>query len=170
MILVRGPWDETPGSPDLPFDVNHSMFFPSILRVLILCTRVSLLWYVRAGKNRRGKLVHWVERASFEKIQRLLDISKKERNHEVILTVKNLHDLSHHPSPYIVPIIPHPLPLEIVEGEHFITVDLLNLISGSSSPAREAKSEVASQELVINTKPVQPSSASEDSDPCPPGI
>ena len=33
----------------------------------ILCTRVSLLWVVRVGKSRRGKLVHWVERASFEK-------------------------------------------------------------------------------------------------------
>ena len=30
VILVRGPWDETPGSPDLSFDVNHSMFFPSV--------------------------------------------------------------------------------------------------------------------------------------------
>ena len=23
VILVRGPWDETPGSPDLPFDINQ---------------------------------------------------------------------------------------------------------------------------------------------------
>ena len=23
VILVRGPWDETPGSPDLPFDINR---------------------------------------------------------------------------------------------------------------------------------------------------
>ena len=140
VILVRGPWEETPGSLDLPFDVNHSMFFPSILRVLILCTRVSLLWCVLAGKSRRGKPVHWVDRASFKKIWRLLEISEQERNHKVILTVKNLHDLSRHPSPYSVPIILHPLPLEIVEGEHFVTADLLNLISGSSSPAREAES------------------------------
>ena len=27
VILVRGPWDETPGSPNLLFDVNHSIFF-----------------------------------------------------------------------------------------------------------------------------------------------
>ena len=27
MILVKGPWDKTPGSSDLPFDVNHSMYF-----------------------------------------------------------------------------------------------------------------------------------------------
>ena len=29
VILVRGPWDETPGSFDLPFDVNHRIRFPS---------------------------------------------------------------------------------------------------------------------------------------------
>ena len=32
VILVRGPWDETPGSLDLPFDVNHSMFFPGVYK------------------------------------------------------------------------------------------------------------------------------------------
>ena len=85
--------------------------------------------------------MHWVERASFEKIRRLMEISEQERNHEVLLTMKNLHDLSRHPSPYRVLIILRPLPLEIVEGEHFITANLLNLIPGSSSLAREAESE-----------------------------
>ena len=32
VILVKGPWDETLGSPDLSFDVNHSMFFPSVYK------------------------------------------------------------------------------------------------------------------------------------------
>ena len=32
VILVRGPWDETPGSPDLPFDVNHAMHFPGVYK------------------------------------------------------------------------------------------------------------------------------------------
>ena len=27
VILVKGPWDETSGTPDLSFDVNHSMSF-----------------------------------------------------------------------------------------------------------------------------------------------
>ena len=27
VILVRGPWDETLGSPGLPFDVNRSQSF-----------------------------------------------------------------------------------------------------------------------------------------------
>ena len=32
MMLVRGPWDETPGSPRLPFDVNRSQSFPGLCR------------------------------------------------------------------------------------------------------------------------------------------
>ena len=32
MILVRGPWDETLGSPRLPFDVNRSQSFPGVYR------------------------------------------------------------------------------------------------------------------------------------------
>ena len=32
VILVRGPWDETPSSLDLPFDVNHTMSFPSVYK------------------------------------------------------------------------------------------------------------------------------------------
>ena len=29
VVLVKGPWYETPGSPGLPFDVNQSLVFPS---------------------------------------------------------------------------------------------------------------------------------------------
>ena len=32
VILVRGPWDETPGSPGLPFDINQSQSFPGVYR------------------------------------------------------------------------------------------------------------------------------------------
>ena len=32
VILVRGPWDETFGSLDLPFDVNHTMSFPGVYK------------------------------------------------------------------------------------------------------------------------------------------
>ena len=107
--------------------------------------------------------MHWVERANFERIQRLLEIFEQEWHHEVFLIEKNLHDLSRRPSPYSVPIIPRPLPSEIVEGEHFVTKDLLNLIPGSSSPAREAKSKVTGRELAIRIQPRQPFFASEDS-------
>ena len=29
-LLVRGPWDETPGSPRLPFSINRSQSFPGV--------------------------------------------------------------------------------------------------------------------------------------------
>ena len=29
-LLVRGPWDETPGSPGLSFNVNRSQSFPGL--------------------------------------------------------------------------------------------------------------------------------------------
>ena len=31
-ILVRGPWDETPGSPDLSFDINRSQSFLGVCK------------------------------------------------------------------------------------------------------------------------------------------
>ena len=106
-----------------------------------------------------------MENASFEKIWKLLEISKQKQHHKVLLTLKNLGDLSRNPVPHSVPVIPHPLPTKIVEGEHYVTTDLLNLLPGSSSPAREPEVEAASMELVICTQPGQPSSASEDSGP-----
>ena len=42
------------------------------------------------GKIWRGRLVNWVEKASLEKIRRLLEISEYERHYEVLLTLKNL--------------------------------------------------------------------------------
>ena len=30
VLLVRGPWDETSGSPGLPFNVNRSQSFPGV--------------------------------------------------------------------------------------------------------------------------------------------
>ena len=56
-------------------------------------------------------MVNWVEKASFKKIQKLLEISERERHHEILLTTKNLHELSCSPYPYIIPVIPRPLPV-----------------------------------------------------------
>ena len=88
VILVRGPWYETLGSPDLPFGLNKSMSFPSAFKLWDLyvgaflhvyplrsCILFLFLFFC-ARKSRRGKLVNWVEKANFKKIQKLLEISK----------------------------------------------------------------------------------------------
>ena len=120
-----------------PFVLNQSMSFPCVFKLrdmhvgAFLCvyplrSRILLLYIFCTGKSQRGKLVNWVEKASFKKIQRLLEISERERHHEILLTTKNLHELSRSPSPYIIPVIPRPLPTKIVEREHYIIADLLN--------------------------------------------
>ena len=86
----------------------------------------------------------------FLNISRLLEITDRERN-ELLLSVKNLHELGSSPFPYIAPFIPRPLPGESVRGEHFVLADLLKLISGSSSQAgstREPQAEIAKGALV----------------------
>ena len=77
--------------------------------------------------------------------------------------MKNLRELSRSPSLYIIPVILRPLPSEIVEGEHYVITNLLNLAPGSSSLAKTSKSEAVGRELVISTQSGQPSLAREDS-------
>ena len=84
-----------------------------------------------------------VEKASLEKIRRLLEVSKRECHYKVLLTSKNLAAVRWNPAPYSLPIIQRPLPSEIVDGEHFFIADLLRLISGCASTSEGAKAEIA---------------------------
>ena len=108
-------------------------------------------------------MVHWVEKASLEKIRWVLEISEQERHYKILLTPKNLADVRWNPASYSLPIIPHPLPSEVVDGEHFITVDLLNLIAGSASSSRVRDAETLSRELVSQTMSGSFASTSGDS-------
>ena len=92
-----------------------------------------------------------MEKASLEKIHWLLGIFEQERHYEVLLTLKNLADVRRNPAPYSLLIIPRPLPSEIVDGERFIIVDLLNLTAGGASSSRDLDAETSSRELVSRT-------------------
>ena len=80
-----------------------------------------------------------MEKVSLEHIRLLLEITEGERNHELLLYVKNLLELGPNPFPYIVPVIPCPLLVELVRGEHFILASLLKLIPCSSAQVRSAQ-------------------------------
>ena len=69
-----------------------------------------------------------MEKARLDRIRWLLEITEEERNHELHLSIKNLQELGASPFPYIVFFIPHPLPEELIKGEHFVLSDLLKLI------------------------------------------
>ena len=79
--------------------------------------------------------MNWVENSSFEKIRRLSEISEQERHYKVLLTPDNISAMRRNPAPYTLPVIPRPLPSDVVEGEHFVIADLRHLVSSSTHPS-----------------------------------
>ena len=78
--------------------------------------------------------------------------------------------LGSNPFPYIASVIPHPLPGEVVGGEHFVLTNLLKSISGSSSQAgsaREPQAEIAEGALVSFVRPDQLPLREQDSKAAP---
>ena len=45
-----------------------------------------------------------------------MEITEVERSHELLLMAKNLRDLGGSPFPYIIPIVPRSLPIEVIKG------------------------------------------------------
>ena len=90
--------------------------------------------------------------------------------YKFLLSVKNSEELGSSPFPYIAPVIPRPLPGEVVGGEHFVLVDLLKSISGRPSQegsAREPQAEIAEGALVSFVRPDQSPLREQDSQPAP---
>ena len=87
----------------------------------------------------------WVEKSSIEKIRRLLEISERERHYQVLLTRDNISVVRNNPTSYTLPVIPRPLPSNVVEGEHFVLVDVRRLASGSASSSRDLVFEASSR-------------------------
>ena len=96
-----------------------------------------------AEKGWKGRLVEWVEKASFNKIRRLLEVSERERHYKVLLSLKNLADVRSNPACYNVLVIPRPLPSKFVVGEQFVNADLLCLMSSGASTTEGGKIEIA---------------------------
>ena len=113
--------------------------------------------------------MQWVEKASLEKIRRLLEVSEQERHCEVLLTLKNLADVRQSSTPYSLPIIPRSLSLEIVEGEHFVTSDLLSLLKGRVPSTGDPEAEASHREQASRVSPVSLTPTCKDSNSASPG-
>ena len=77
-----------------------------------------------AGKERRGKVVEWVEKASFDRLNMLFEIAAGERSCETLLSAQNLRLVTQVPQPFVLNILPRRLPKKVVVGEHFVIKDL----------------------------------------------
>ena len=66
-------------------------------------------------------MVEWVEKASFDPLNRLFEIAATERSCETLLSAQNLRLVTQEPQPYVLNILPRRLPKEVVSGEHLFT-------------------------------------------------
>ena len=92
-------------------------------------------------------------------IRRLFEVTEAECNHELLLTVRNLRELATCPFPYIIPVVPRSLSAKLIEGEHFVLVDLFKSNLGSSSlavAAQEDQAEATTRTLVRSAWATQP--------------
>ena len=96
-----------------------------------------LLLTMLAVKSKRGRLVKWVEKSSIEKIRRPLKFSELERLYRVLLTRENVSTERYNSALQTLPVIPLPLPLNIVEGEHFVLKDVRRLASDSACSSKD---------------------------------
>ena len=94
---------------------------------------------------------------------RLSEISKQERHYKVLLTPDNIYVVRRNLAPYTLPIIPRPLPSDIVEGEHFVIADLRRLISSSARPFGDPVVEASSRVQGAGSASGSSTSPSEDS-------
>ena len=73
------------------------------------------------------------------------------------------------PTPYNLPIIPRSLPSEIVEGEHFVTFDLLSVLAGSAPSTWNPEAEASRWGQALRASSVPSTSTSGDSSSASPG-
>ena len=104
-----------------------------------------------------------MEKSSFEKIRRLSKIFEKEHHYKVLLTLDNISVVRRNPAPYTLPVIPRPLPSNIMEGEHFVIADLRRLISSSALPSGGPVVEASSRVQGARSASGLSTSPSEDS-------
>ena len=102
MCWSGGAWAGLLEHPERPFSPNHSLVLPGkaacgvcptfVLLFFLLGLSDGLLFLVanNAGLDKRGRVVEWVEKASFTRLNSLFEIVAAERHHETLLTARNL--------------------------------------------------------------------------------
>ena len=76
------------------------------------------------GTSKRGCLVEWVEKVSFDRLTKLFEITATKRHYQTMLTAQNLLAVVREPQSYVTNILPRRLPKRVVPGEHFVLKDL----------------------------------------------
>lgn len=73
----------------------------------------------------------WVEKAFFDRLNKLFEITPNKRNHQTLLTNKNLIVVVQEPKSYIMSIIHRPVLKVLVPDEHHVLKDLFYEVTRS---------------------------------------
>ena len=92
------------------------------------------------------------------------EISERGRHCQVLLTRENISTVRNNPASYTLPVIPRPLPSNVVEGEHFMLADVRRLASGSVSSSRDLVVEASSRVQGARSSSWSPASSSRGPD------
>ena len=77
-----------------------------------------------ASTSKRGRLVEWVEKATFDRLNKLFKITVAKKHYQTLLTARNLLAVVREPQPYVINILPRRFPKFVVLEEHFVLRDL----------------------------------------------
>ena len=128
--VVSGPWAGSYEHSDHLFEPRHSLgilgranYCPFVLSFITIGLSLTYITWCIARKRRRGQLVEWVDKTSFNRLNKLFMISTSERDHETLLTNQNLLSLVRDSQPYTVPSLPRLAPTVLVPNEHYVVKD-----------------------------------------------
>ena len=83
-----------------------------------------------------------MEKASFNRLNKLFEIAAGERSCQTLLSAQNLRLVTQVSQPYVLNIIPRRPPKKVVAGEHFVLKDL-----SFYSEVREADAQARQERL-----------------------
>lgn len=113
----------------------------------ILANFARLLTYfifIDVGTDMKGRLVEWVEKVSFNRLNRLFEIAAGERNYQTLFSTRNLLVAVRETHPYTLNITPRRLPKKVVAGERFVLKNLYFYVEACKADA-QARQECLNQ-------------------------
>ena len=87
-----------------------------------------------------------MEKASFDRLNRLFEIAAVELSCETLLSAQNLRSVTQEPQPYVLNILPRRLPKEVVAGEHLVLKDLPFYMAMRKADVRSRKAHLNKRE------------------------
>lgn len=90
--------------------------------------------------------MEWVEKASFDRLNKLFEIAANERNCQTLLSAQNLRSVTQVSQPYVLNILPRRLPKKVVSDEHFVHKDLPFYLEAREADAQARQERLSQRE------------------------